>query len=634
MQSEWAGDKDTNLDRPATVGELFSPGHLLVLDYLRSAANITNADNATLINRLESLSVDKSVVHVLSHFPASVYVDGRRHGEGWYILRSGAAPDLNAGATIPINESYHLENTFKNANLYQWGVLGSTTSANSQAAIDGPALNRAFRYACDNNIESLDITYVGRVAETINVSDSTGAASPATINFPGRFECLGEAVMDSVFSCLHYNRVNWDELFIYGAGGATYSNRVVRDLLRLGDSFNARHNRIYARYCKRHCVHIVTASNAVADNSIATDFGHVTLTHAGVCPYQSATEINSSYTHVANTPASGGSESLGQRTEISVTTVPEFVEIDDCLIIDGKTHRVLEVVDSSTVKVFPWIDPAASKTLSWMTGVGLRIQGTKANLFKLPMTIVQACGRGVSDAALYPSWFDTLIAEFNGIGWSRGGFVDGAYSLNSGGGCSVFYCEGNTVNFAQMTTTDLECNIASTMFSQLDTDVAANGLGKVFNLCNPATASYSESTAYLSLIGVYMPTLGVLPAASYPRDGSLISTLELRPDRNRIAIRANNRTVNFKVSRDLHRLTGLNKFYIEWKPFTYEPGGTSNTLTLKVPTADIGKFTIEGVNSFTLTPMNRGYTVHIQYIDAAVPNLLVSLVEHLQAPIS
>ncbi|MFD2502121.1 hypothetical protein ACFSTI_29255 [Rhizorhabdus histidinilytica] len=220
---------------------------------------------------------------------------------------------------------------------YDFGAVGDGV------VDDTVALQRFADYVMSNNTKIPVMEGVFKVTSKISFI-GTANASPV-INCQARINAAFTAEDEIIlFSNWNFGNIT-GSLAVWGGGGSTWSTRTngVGVLINNCSRLNA--EMIYVQYTKYYGV----------KNTGTTSLNKFGFVSTRWCGTRSTTGVNLSISSASNT---GSQSSIGQRTALTVDTVPSYIEpgISMCIIGGGLYFITATDPVNSIITVYPWID--------------------------------------------------------------------------------------------------------------------------------------------------------------------------------------------------------------------------------------------------------------------------------------
>ncbi len=205
---------------------------------------------------------------------------------------------------------------------------------------------------------------------------------------------------------------------------------------------------------------------------ISLNLGSVSAEQCG-SGYNDASSLTANWSLPVN---SGGAQSGGQRTQLTVDALPDATIETYQAIGDQQLHVWLNgylyfvwSIDrvNNTISVFPWIDSTigSTGTLLWVIGAGLWTLGNNSSTVTVTSLNTKRNGRGLGIAGLYGPRITAGNPSYNRVGVMIGRLptsahlgtsLDGLYTEGNG----LDYCIngdiGGTFNFSIGSTTEID----------------------------------------------------------------------------------------------------------------------------------------------------------------------------------
>ncbi|WP_291027507.1 hypothetical protein, partial [Dysgonomonas sp. 37-18] len=325
--------------------------------------------------------------------------------------------------------------------------------------------------------------------------------------------------------------------------------------------------------------------------------GKIVVTDCGT--YGEDAAISGNVVSITNT---GGTGSLGQRTNIELDVDFNLVEYEGFIIIRDRLHVIAGRNSANNFSIFPWVDPAtiAGDSGKLILGGGVLTDGNNTSCVRIGMLDGMRCGTALRNSALYPACVDTIVTQWCGISAAMGRTMSSACV---GGSIGYVYTESDKYSYVFVTSYE------KTGFSLLNSGLLDPH--KILSM-SPALTG-----------GGFSPQFSILPGASYTDTSSrLISpantVFNYSPNSKDIGfqptgqsfygIHKDSGTLNLKAGSGLvPTLTGHDTIVV-----FLTGNGTNNN--------PISSFTISAETGYTINNLAEGDTVTLS--GASYPVLL------------
>ena len=307
----------------------------------------------------------------------------------------------------------------------------------------GPFLNAFFRYCAENFVPYADITGDWYTDETIVIG---GAYNPDLNEWTTRYHAsYCRITARPTFKQTGPNnpvvRIQNSQTISFtghldvvgGRNWQGWSERINSECIHVtGQSHFIRFDAVSCRYAKRDGFRADTSGGSGV-------ISHFLCQECGTAPYSKGYESRAVST-IVNAVNTGSPGSHLQRTLLTVDSVPDVLNIEDFVLVDGSPHAVTGVDHAaSTVEVFPWVNPSPKKA-EWIIGSGFVEHGSDAGLWNVGQIASYRSATALKEAAQYPGNFGQCVAH----GGNYAGVILPRDVNVVGGNIDHLYTEGDT----------------------------------------------------------------------------------------------------------------------------------------------------------------------------------------------
>lgn len=448
---------------------------------------------------------------------------------------------------------------------YDFGAVGDGV------ADDTVALQRFANYIMSNNTKTPFMIGVFKVTSKISFVGTASAVS--VINCQCRINASFTAEDEIIlFSGWNFGTLA-GSFTIYGGGGSSWSSRKNGVGILISNCARLNSEVIFVQYAKYYGV----------KNVGTTSLNKFALVSTRFCGSHGATGVNLTVSAATN---SGSSGSIGQRTALTVDTVPNYIEpgISMCIIGSGLYFIMATDPVNSTITVYPWIDNTVSfpANLDLLVGGGFYAAGGDASCISIGTLDAIQCGIGIYNRSLYMTSVDNAVLQSNGVGFVLGASLT---SGSRGGQCALSYYEGNSFDIVKLTSDD-----SGYIF----------GSARVIDYAKCLSFAPRLSTndfAFSSTVLNGMSLAGLTPSHDFAAGGgtSPITATTTPAPMSFYNISRNSQTLNLTMDKNLNRLFGYGSMFIMAEgtgpnlnptgTYTFNPptGGTINGGAVNTP---------------------------------------------------